>query len=1182
MFDSLEEDEDTIKVEAPKVTQTSASMFDSLDEDEPAQPVENPNPSTGGSSMFNELPETEFNIQPAPLAIEEPEDEDALVNPPVAVATKDEIEEAIPTERSITDILSDAYAREYKQRQQGSERDIKAETDELVDFTNDLVNTAIKRYGYTREEAERQVAASQEKQADKRLALTADTAEINVRDDIVDDLESSMDSLIYRLESENFITSGLTETLLPLLDNGTLTLDQVNYIVSADEFLNPATAVVDIPIVFRDGIELVRQGEYGWAALNFAAAGLDAVAPMAVARKGLQGVNKVWEKASGGASAYKDIQKAMALENDIADSIKASNKAKANENKELRTRLIKEFEERNKVTISNTLDDGNLEIDTTKVRETGKSKVTDFYIDDVYHGRDGKSVATSLDDLSIGDHELAIPMLNPEKMDAFVGVVVDLQKAYPDAFKGDGPLVDKIFDLTVMKPNAVNDTLFETTELYDILNKHGMSYEEYVLGAVGSGSQAGKLMNRLSQMSRIKPRSVAEQQAEKARYAAQNAIGKFWNNTVIRGENIRRGLMVSAFATAARNAQSAFVRAPMESLGNVFDTAIITYSKAITEGDTTLSALNKSVKNINPLVRDGTWSDSFRNMKYLFKNQKEAEEWTNYILDRPELLDQLNKMQNGINEIQEATGRGQAVTKVGKGLDAAVSQVEDLVQFVNGPNRWQEHIVRRATFLAELERLTKAEWGIDLKKTLNEGRIQDVLNDAPDLRGADGRSFTDIMEEATNKALDVTYAKAPDLEQFRQISNFITKSGLTTIVPFPRFMFNSMDYMAQNVGGAGMVALRKAVSKESRAAGFTARDRQDIARNLTGFAAISAFYMYRSSDDAPEKYETLTYEDSQYDTTAIFPLRQMAWVAEFAKRKNEGTLDSWYGMEMDHIAETWIGTTARTGMGNIFLEEIRDIIVSTDDEVDEQARAKKIGGAVGQYTMTYFTPYFQIVDAQRAMDIRRKDYADAALDPTFKDDWSGAFASGFQRSAVQRGMAAPSYEYELPARVSITRGDIERVDPAYKLFFGLNKKAIETDMEEYLTSIGYDDPTYQLGSRSKIPSEKRAENWYLSQVLPMAVDIARGFSEEYATTEKDKIKVSRKFLTDILDQSKNEFVASNYSSPMAQAVERLSKLGKVDRQYALLMFKEEFGEAPDLTSLEDISILVNMSKSIAK
>ena len=54
-------------------------------------------------------------------------------------------------------------------------------------------------------------------------------------------------------------------------------------------------------------------------------------------------------------------------------------------------------------------------------------------------------------------------------------------------------------------------------------------------------------------------------------------------------------------------------------------------------------------------------------------------------------------------------------------------------------------------------------------------------------------------------------------------------------------MFNSMEYMAQNVGGVGILAARKAMFKDTRGV-LTARDRQDITRNLVGIAAITGMY----------------------------------------------------------------------------------------------------------------------------------------------------------------------------------------------------------------------------------------------------------------------------------------------------------------------------------------------------
>ena len=147
---------------------------------------------------------------------------------------------------------------------------------------------------------------------------------------------------------------------------------------------------------------------------------------------------------------------------------------------------------------------------------------------------------------------------------------------------------------------------------------------------------------------------------------------------------------------------------------------------------------------------------------------------------------------------------------------------------------------------------------------------------------------------------------------------------------------------------------------------------------------------------------------------------------------------------------------------------------------------------------------FQGVEAQRAAGIKSDVYVDAASEPTLNDDWSTSFGSGFSRSLIQRGVAAPSYEEDMPNRVSINTGDIKRYDPLKKLFLGLNIKEADNDVTEYLLEIGFEDPTYELGSKSKIPAEKRAENQYLSVVLALNYRGDKRYCRGYGWNQKRK------------------------------------------------------------------------------
>ena len=1010
------------------------------------------------------------------------------------------------------------------------------------------------------------LASFKEKVPDSIIFQDAEIETLNQADEFMFS-EKARDKLIGFLNSRNAITSGLTEQLL----DSDLTMPEINAIVSTDELLNPVTILANMPKHYADVQEALKVDDYKGAAKAAFVASLDALTAIPLTKAVTKSVNVVWKKAGGGKD-YNRVQQAMTNESDIAEGILKANKIKANKNKDLRDKLIREFEERTNVVISTVQKNGHLKVDPVLVRQTGKQKVTDYYYDDKYVGSDDMKLG--LDDLAINEDDLAIPILNPNKLDALVGVVADLQKLHPDALKvkKDERLVDRLFDLTL------NKELLASEELLKVINKHGMSFEEYMLGVVGSGSQAGRLLGKIGQLKRIKPTSVKEQQAEAAKNASQKAIAKFWTNTVLRGENIRRGLMVSSLATAARNLQSGLIRSPMESLGDVMDTAMITYAKGVQEGDR-FGGVVGAVKNINPLVLDGTWSGSFRNMRYILGDQNTAKQFTDYILDRPELTDQMSRMFNNIGEIQQLTGRGSAVTKVGKGLDAIAGKIEDGVAFLNKPNLWQDHMIRRATFYSELQRLTKANYNIDLQDTLNSGRIQDLLNDASDLRPKGAPSFVSMLDDSVKKALDVTYASEPDFIPFKTMSRLITKSGLTVIVPFPRFMFKAFETMAQYTGGGAILAMRKAISKDSRAGGFVARDRQDISRNLVGLGAITAMYQYRTMDGVSSDYTSMDWDGKQVDITAQYPLRQISWLAEFVKRSEytggNDTTDVWNGMSINDITETWLGSSARTGTGNVFLQEIGSIISGASDDVDEARREKTIGRLVGQYVNTFLTPIFQLSEAQRVTGDRTNEYKDSALDPSLE----GNFSKEFHRSIGGRGIRAPSTEEDLPTRMTIDKGPMQRPDAALKLFAGLTVRERDSDVTDYLTEIGFGDPTYELGSKSRVASERRRENEYISLTLPMMVGLAKEMAQSTTNNKKDEYAKARKFVTDFTRKLRTDYKLKGTSSPVATAIDELSRIPKVDRKYGMLMFKENMDEPFDLTNANHIRILIEFSET---
>ena len=788
----------------------------------------------------------------------------------------------------------------------------------------------------------------------------------------------------------------------------------------------------------------------------------------------------------------------------------------AAENVDLKNELIIGFEEQTGKTIS-TVVDGVRVVDDELARKAGRETAREIEFKD--RKTSAGDVITSGKDVEVADDDTArllfnlqgesdsivAPILKPEKLDGLVAAAADLKTKYPTAFDNDKTVIDNLLDLTINKELIAGD------ELIDTLNKYNVSFEDYILTVVGSGSEAGKVLNKLSQIKRARPLNEMQDLQRAATQARQGNI----RNNIMRLEGVRRGGLVSQLATAARNLQSAGIRSPMDSLGNVMDTALYNMGEAKGVG-------GKAAAGAKSILSRENWKDSFANMKYMFgpESRLDAKEYVDFILDRPELSKQFDLMFNQLNELQQATGRGQATTTLGKGVDNVLSELEDGVSVLNSANRWQEYLVRRGAFLGELERLVKREYKIDLIDTLNEGKIKDLLNDSTTVRPKGARSFNELVADATNNALDVTYAKQPDIGVFREATSFITRNGLTVVMPFPRFMFNSMELMGNYAGGASIPLTKKLMGQIPKGTKLSAKDRQRISRNLVGIGAVGAAYMARSGEDAPADYKEINVGDGTVlDTTPQFPLRQMLYLGEATKRVKDGTFDDFFNAR--EFFETFLGTNIRTGVGNSIVDEVVQLAGDSDLTRDEAA-ARRVGRALGNYLSTWAVPFAQIIDTERALGRRGEIYKDVALDPTL--DFGSTFEKEIKRPFEARGFIARDVrvnkdgtvnkrdvdldinedgvitEDEQPKRERLFQEESSRVGSALKVGLGLTLRTQDSEEGEYIKRLGLTE--FELGSTSKVPSIRRFENAQLRDIIPGIVAAAQAYEEQSRDTYK--------------------------------------------------------------------------------
>ena len=960
-------------------------------------------------------------------------------------------------------------------------------------------------------------------------------------------------------------------------------LDEIGYTLLGAEFtpvLGTALAFADLPDIVKDTSTSIQEGDWFGAALNIGIGALTVGEGILITKAATKPLKRT-TLSNGKKLSKVTLQEA---EEAVAQQAREEAKARALENKEIYQDFINEFESNTGRIVSDTAEDGTKTLNLTKAQNAGREVAEELYDEqqqqllNVSRGtmsERGKRIE-GLEEASV-NAEIAVtevdkfvsPIMVPEKLDALVSIAADLKKAAPEKWSKDLTVSENLFKLTVEKDILENDTLVNS------LVKYNLSFDDYVLGVLGSGSDAGRVLNRFSQIARARPISLARKRAHDATMEAQKNIHKAF----LRIENIRRGGLVSQIATAARNLTSAGIRAPAEGLANLMDTALYNMSKQYEKK----GVLSGATSFASTFIDGGHWADSFRHLKYMFAEPIRTKQFTDYVLKRPELAEEFSKMFDNINEIQRSMGKGK-----GGAVDTVLSAGETFVDVLNTPNRLQEYVIRRGAFLAELERLTKREYGIDLFDTLGDGKIKALLNNDPSLVKKGSPSFNELIARSTERALDMTYAKQPDIGAFREATSFITRSGLTTVFPFPRFMFNSLELIGQMSGGAFLTAGQKVyglMTKNVDLIKMTDKDRQRITRNMLGVAGAYAAYQYRTEPTSPEDYKEIGFDDrANIDVTPQFPLRQFLWVGEFAKRMQDGTLTDW--LDMREAKDTFLGINFRSGVGNSLFEEIAGIIEVNDLRGREDA-ANLLGDALGNYFSTWLVPAAQIMDAQRAMGYRELQYRETKQDPdlTF---WN-TFVNAVKHPIRARGfdtIHAPSTESEKYQIKEDIFKNKERIAPLGKFFFGLNFVGKDNKYEAYVVDKGIQP--WELGSNSKVPSVRNTENKLIREQFPEILDIIMKqedyLRKEYRANpesfgEKEDTYVNRE-VNELIRAAANGIktnikdIALAETSPYNRTQLAFRKLSRNDQERAISRFYRMKGYHANPADEEDLKDLV--------
>jgi len=806
--------------------------------------------------------------------------------------------------------------------------------------------------------------------------------------------------------------------------------------------------------------------------------------------------------------------------------------------------------------------------------------------------------STDLTDVDTPNQTLYEPIMKPENIDALIAIAAKYKKQFEGVKDADGlpmwnnklpdgskkNVIEILFELTAKKE------LIPSQDLIDDLAVFGMSFDDYVMSTNGSVSLAATVMRKYQQLGKMTPQRQLDFEANTAILEAEGSGAKMW----ARLEGMRKGVMVSQWATLARNFTSTFVRTPLEGLFNVIDSAIVEFDKPIRAArktqkvrtTTTTGAMGELITTTDnvgkptytkpqggfvgaayKIVSPDTWARSFALMRYMYSRPDVAAGITDLILKRPELAKQSAMFYERVNDIQVARGRGPdsftSKLAAGKYADAAVSEGEDIVSAFNIPSALQEMMTRKAVFVSELERTVFDNYGLDFKQALLDGKLPDLLKDTSVVRPEGTPSFLTLVDEANYRALAATYAGEPQVPMLRELNRFISKYG-TVAEPFSRFLFTSMEFMGQSMGGAS-IPLTKKLSNLTTAGTlykdyswnpkkftpFTSKDRERIARNIVGIAAVGAMIQvikstgmveegspeaivtgptneqvneflisvenereqinndktldpaYRKQEMARLDFEVAEIKEARengirIDMTAVYPIAQFNWLAQAAIDEENGVFRDKFNEKAGwlNFKKLFLSSSLRSTNQYSIIEDVSSMFDATDLDGGEKLQ-RSAGKLLSNYVKSWLAQFSQVVNIDRARGyrtdvVKELNTVDPAFGaaPTLDNMIPDVFGSAFEGPLRTAGITTTADE----ERDAVNKSDVfmpegfRRRLQTSRVLLGVSATDRKTPEGEYLTKYGVN---YTLASRSKFPAVETVENAMIEFALPDLVKEAK-------------------------------------------------------------------------------------------
>ena len=417
----------------------------------------------------------------------------------------------------------------------------------------------------------------------------------------------------------------------------------------------------------------------------------------------------------------------------------------------------------------------------------------------------------------------------------------------------------------ISKPNVrITEVLAENIgknkeAFIDVAKEYGLTPRQLSAAYAAEVSQAAKILATQSAISKSARRSQLEALSKKvddlfeagmapAKAEDLTEIAKATKNTqsVIWKsfkdlENARRMFMTSQPATTMRN--------------NIFSVAMT--------GIDIVDQLNQSVLNTVTKGRKSggaTFRGSLDNLKYLTRDNYVADALVTML--QSEAPEKFQKVFFDAALVESHVVKDSLLSKAGAAA--------------NTLNTMSDFIVKRAIIAGNIDRKLKQmgneELGTSVMDMLRKGTVSqlpdDVLNDAID----ESLAFTFQRRFGGKDASGMNKAAADTIK-------YIHNYGLTTIVPFPRYLASQAKFISDYTG---LTILRR---------GITGATTEESAKAMTGALMFGGLYMTQKENIAKglEWFEIEGDDGKTYDGQSAFgPMAAHVYLANLFARVTEG------------------------------------------------------------------------------------------------------------------------------------------------------------------------------------------------------------------------------------------------------------------------------------------------------